>query len=93
MLYKASQDGLGMRHTVAYVASKRPTATVDATVAFSFGIPEKALRNIWNEFEAIRLVEEPTRFVGTLAQVQIVSGFKVSNPTCVLLKYHDASAT
>lgn len=49
--------------------------------------------SIVTSVEAIRLVEEPTRFVGTLAQVQIVSGFKVTNPTCVLLKYHDASAT
>lgn len=49
--------------------------------------------SIVTSVEAIRLVEEPTRFVGTLAQVQIVSGFKVTNPTRVLLKYHDASAT
>ena len=49
--------------------------------------------SIVTSVEAIRLVEEPTRFVGTLAQVQIVSGYKVTNPSRVLLKYHDASAT
>ena len=32
--------------------------------------------SIVTSVEAMRLVEEPTRFVGTLAQVQIVSGFK-----------------
>ena len=46
--------------------------------------------SIVTSVEAIRLVEEPTRFVGTLAQVQIVSGFKVTNPARVLLKYTDA---
>jgi len=47
--------------------------------------------SIVTSVEAIRLVEEPTRFVGTLAQVQIVSGFKVTNPARVLLKYTDAA--
>ena len=49
--------------------------------------------SIVTSVEAIRLVTEPTRFVGSLAQVQIVSGFKVTNPAKVLLKYHDLSAT
>ena len=49
--------------------------------------------SIVTSVEAIRLVEEPTRFVGTLAQVQIVSGFDVTNGTRVLLKYHDADAS
>ncbi len=43
--------------------------------------------------EAIRLVEEPTRFVGTLAQVQIVSGFELTNASRALLKFHDLSAS
>jgi len=49
--------------------------------------------SIVTSVEAVRLVEEPTRFVGVLAQVQIVSGFKLTNPKRALLKYHDASAT
>lgn len=49
--------------------------------------------SIVTSVEAIRLVEEPTRFVGTLAQVQIVSGFKLTNPNRALLKFHDASAS
>jgi hypothetical protein len=49
--------------------------------------------SIVTSVEAIRLVEEPTRFVGTLAQVQLVSGFKVTNVAKVLLKLHDTSAT
>jgi len=48
--------------------------------------------SIVTSVEAMRLVEEPTRFIGTLAQVQIVSGFKVTNPARVLLKFHDTSA-
>jgi hypothetical protein len=48
--------------------------------------------SIVTSVEAVRLVEEPTRFVGTLAQVQIVSGFKVTNPSRVGIKIHDASA-
>ena len=34
--------------------------------------------SIVTSVEAIRVVDEPTRFVGTLAQVQIVSGFKLT---------------
>jgi len=49
--------------------------------------------SIVTSVEAMRLVEEPTRFVGTLAQVQIVSGFKLTNPSRALLKFHDVSAT
>ena len=49
--------------------------------------------SIVTSVEAIRLVEEPTRFVGTLAQVQIVSGFKCTNAARALLKFHDLSAT
>lgn len=49
--------------------------------------------SIVTSLEAIRAVDEPTRFVGSLAQVQIVSGFKLTNPSRALLKYHDASAT
>jgi len=47
--------------------------------------------SIVTSVEATRLVQEPTRFVGTLAQVQIVSGFKVTNPDRVLIKYTDAA--
>ena len=49
--------------------------------------------SIVTSVEAVRLVEEPARFLGTLAQVQIVSGYKLTNPSRALLKYHDASAT
>ena len=48
--------------------------------------------SIVTSVEAIRVVDEPTRFVGTLAQVQIVSGFKLTNPKRALLKIHDESA-
>lgn len=49
--------------------------------------------SIVTSVEAIRVVEEPTRFVGTLAQVQIVSGFKLTNANRALLKLHDDSAS
>ncbi len=49
--------------------------------------------SIVTSVEAVRLVDEPSRFIGSLAQVQIVSGFKVTNPSSVLLKIHDASAS
>lgn len=49
--------------------------------------------SIVTSVDVIRLVEEPTRFAGVLAQVQIVSGFKLTNPSRALLKYHDNSAT
>ena len=49
--------------------------------------------SIVTSVEAVRMVEEPTRFVGVLAQVQIVTGFKLTNPSRALLKFHDASAS
>ncbi len=49
--------------------------------------------SIVTSLEAVRLVEEPSRFIGTLAQVQIVSGYKVTNANRVAIKIHDASAT
>lgn len=49
--------------------------------------------SIVTSVEAVRAVEEPSRFLGVLAQVQIVSGFKLTNPSRALLKLHDASAT
>ena len=60
---------------------------------FEYVMYEKDTLSIVTSVEAIRLVEEPTRFVGTLAQVQIVSGFKVTNVAKVLLKFHDLSAS
>ena len=38
-------------------------------------------------------VKDSERFNGVLAQVEVVSGFKVTNPSRALLKFHDASAT
>ena len=49
--------------------------------------------SIVTSVNATRVVDEPTRFVGTLAQVEIVSGFKLTNPNRALLKYHDNSAS
>jgi hypothetical protein len=49
--------------------------------------------SIVTSVEAIRVVDEPTRFVGSLAQVEIVSGFKLTNPSRALVKIHDASAS
>ena len=47
--------------------------------------------SIVTSVEAVRAVEEPSRFLGVLAQVQIVSGFKLTNPSRALIKFHDAS--
>ena len=47
--------------------------------------------SIVTSVEVIRAVDEPVRFVGMLAQVQIVSGFKLTNPSRALLKFHDSS--
>lgn len=38
-------------------------------------------------------VKDSERFNGTLAQVEMVSGFKLTNPARALLKLHDTSAT
>jgi hypothetical protein len=49
--------------------------------------------SIVTSVEAIRTVDEPSRFIGSLAQVQIVSGFKLTNPSRAAVKIHDASAS
>jgi len=38
-------------------------------------------------------VKDSERFNGTLAQVEMVSGFKLTNPSRALLKFHDTSAS
>jgi hypothetical protein len=38
-------------------------------------------------------VKDSERFNGTLAQIEMVSGFKLTNPARALLKFHDTSAT
>lgn len=48
--------------------------------------------SIVTSLEAIRVIDSPHTFVGSLAQVQIVSGFKVTNVSRVAVKIHDASA-
>jgi hypothetical protein len=49
--------------------------------------------SIVTSVDATRLVDEPTRFLGILAQVQIVSGYKLTNASRALVKLHDASAS
>ena len=47
--------------------------------------------SIVTSVNATRVVDEPTRFIGTLAQVEIVSGYKLTNPSRALLKFTDAA--
>jgi len=49
--------------------------------------------SIITSVEAVRTYDNPATFIGSLAQVQIVSGFKLTNPSRALLKFHDASAS
>jgi len=49
--------------------------------------------SIITSLEAIRVIDSPHTFVGSLAQVQIVSGFKLTNPSRAALKFHDSSAS
>lgn len=48
--------------------------------------------SIVTSVEQVRVVDSE-RFNGTLAQVEIVSGFKLTNPDRAIVKLHDASAT
>lgn len=66
---------------------------VAATDELEYVMYDSDAMSIVTSVEAVRLVEEPTRFVGVLAQVQIVSGFKLTNGARALIKVHDASAT
>lgn len=66
---------------------------VSADDALEYIMYDSDALSIVTSVEAVRMVEEPTRFVGVLAQVQIVSGFKLTNPDRALLKIHDSSAS
>lgn len=48
--------------------------------------------SIVTSVEQVRVVDSE-RFNGTLAQVEIVSGFKLTNPDRAIVKLHDASAS
>lgn len=48
--------------------------------------------SIVTSIETVR-VKDSERFNGSLAQVEVVSGYKLTNPSRALLKFHDASAT
>lgn len=48
--------------------------------------------SIVTSVEQVRVVDSE-RFNGTLAQVEIVSGFKLTNPDRAIVKLHDSSAT
>lgn len=48
--------------------------------------------SIITSVEQVRVVDSE-RFNGTLAQVEIVSGFKLTNPDRAIVKLHDASAS
>jgi uncharacterized repeat protein (TIGR02543 family) len=52
---------------------------------------DKDAFSIVTSLETIRTVEEPTRFVGTLAQIQIVSGFKLTNAHRAAIKMYTTS--
>lgn len=84
--YEAADSGLTDGDTIGGV-------TWASGDLFEYAMYDSDAFSIVTSVEAIRLVEEPTRFVGTLAQVQIVSGFKLTNPDRALLKFHDVSAT
>ena len=53
---------------------------------------EKDAFSIVTSVNLVRVIDHPD-FNGTLAQVETVSGFKVTNTERVLVKLHDASAT
>ena len=53
---------------------------------------EKDAFSIVTSVNAIRVMDTPN-FVGSLAQVSMVSGFKLTNPSRALLKLLDLSAS
>lgn len=65
---------------------------VSADDALEYIMYDSDALSIVTSVEAIRVIDAHT-FVGSLAQVQIVSGFKLTNPSRALIKIHDASAT
>ncbi len=48
--------------------------------------------SIVTSVEQVRVIDSE-RFNGSLAQIEIVSGFKLTNADCGLVKLHDASAS
>lgn len=78
-------------------AAKAATATIggvewsDDYDELEYVMYDRDAFSIVTSVEAMRTVDEPTRFAGTLAQVQIVSGFKVTNPNRVAIKMFTTS--
>lgn len=65
---------------------------VDADDDVEYFLYEKDAFSIVTSLNVARVIDHPD-FNGTLAQVETVSGFKVTNVSRVLIKLHDASAT
>jgi len=78
-------------------AAKAATATIggvewsDTGDELEYVMYDRDAFSIVTSVEAMRTVDEPTRFAGTLAQVQIVSGFKVTNPSRAAIKMFTTS--
>lgn len=61
-----------------------------ATDKLEYIIYDSDAFSIVTSVEAVRMVEEPVRFLGVLAQVQIVSGYKLTNGDRAILKVYSA---
>ncbi len=66
---------------------------VSSTDELEYVIYDHDALSIVTSVEAVRLSENPHTFIGVSAQVQIVSGFKLTNGSRALIKIHDASAS
>lgn len=78
-------------------AAKAATGTIggitwsDDVDVLEYVMYDKDAFSIVTSLETVRAVQEPTRFVGTLAQIQIVSGFKLTNPYRAAIKMYTTS--
>lgn len=79
--YQAFAD-YGLGDTVA-------AAQLGATDTVDYIMYDHDALSIVTSVDAIRVIDEPSNFVGILAQAQLVSGFKLTNVDRALVRYTD----
>lgn len=88
-------NGLATSADEKYIDSSGTTKTVTAAnfALIDFVMYNSEALSVLDNLEMYRLVDEPTRFNGVLAQAEVNTGFRVANTDLVVIKKHAASGT
>lgn len=86
-------NGLATSSDEKYIDYSGTTKTVTAANMglVDFIVYNSEALSVLDNLEVYRLVDEPTRFVGVLAQAEVNTGFRVANSDLIAIKKHAAA--